>query len=359
MKVSFVSSQAISQAMRYQTARLQTDLAKATKEMGSLRVADVGLALGARTSISVSLHREIDRLKGITDSNELAATRLKTTQVGLQQLTDAAGELLSDYSTALSDTASPTIVQQQAAKVLTLMSSVLNTNLMGENIFAGINTDVTPFNDFLDPASPNRTAFDDAFIEAPPAGFGFGFGPDDPAAADITKEQMEAFLTGIEQQFFAQPPDDDQWKDNWSKATDQQITSRITLTETAPTSVSANIPGFRKLALAAATVAATFNGSLSSEARAAILEHGIKFLGEAVSDLANQQGYTGIVEQRLSKANERLSMQVDLFNNSIRDLEGVDEFEAAARITGLKTQLEVSYSLTASMQKLSLLNYLS
>ena len=169
---------------------------------------------------------------------------------------------------------------------------------------------------------------------------------------------MEAFLENIERQFFAQPPDDD-WKGNWSNATDQQITSRITLTETAQTSVSANIPGFRKLALAAATVAATFDGALSSEARAAILEHGIKFLGEAVSDLSNQQGYTGIVEQRLSKANERLSMQVDLFNNSIRDLEGVDEFEAAARITGLKTQLEVSYSLTASMQKLSLLNYLS
>ena len=89
MKVSFVSSQAISQAMRYQTSRLQSDLVKTTKEMSTLRVADIGLALGARSSISVSLHREIDRLNGIVDSNELAATRLKATQIGLKELTDA------------------------------------------------------------------------------------------------------------------------------------------------------------------------------------------------------------------------------------------------------------------------------
>ena len=348
MKVSFVSSQAISQAMRYQTSRLQSDLVKATKEMSTLRVADTGLALGARSSISVSLHREIDRLKGIVDSNELAATRLKATQIGLRELTDAANELLSDYSTALTDVADPTIVQQQAAKVLALMSSVLNTNLNGENIFAGINTDVKPFNDFLDPASPNRAAFDASFAAH------FGFAADDPAAAGIAAADMEAFLTSIEGQF-----EGTGWSPAWSQATNQTITSRITLTETAQTSVSANIPGFRKLAMAAATVAATFGSGLGEEARVAAIERGIKLLGEAVTDLANQQGYTGVTEQRLSQASERMSTQIDLFTGSIQDLEGVDEFEAAAKVTNLKTQLEISYSLTASMQKLSLLNYLS
>ena len=348
MKVSFVSSQAISQAMRYQTARLQSDLVKATKEMSTLRVADTGLALGARSSISVSLHREIDRLKGIVDSNELAATRLTATQLGLQQLTEAGNDLLADYSTALSDVADPTIVQQQAEKVLALMSSVLNTNLNGENIFAGINTDVKPFNSFLDPASPNRSAFDTSFAAY------FGFAADDPAAGDIAASDMEGFLASIESQFTGAG-----WSPAWSQATDQTITSRITLTETAQTSVSANIPGLRKLAMAAATVAATFGGALSGEARTAAIEHGIKLLGEAVTDLANQQGYTGVTQQRLTQASERMSTQIDLFTGSIQDLEGVDEFEAAARVTTLKTQLEISYSLTASMQKLSLLNYLS
>lgn len=346
MKVSFVSSQAISQAMRYQTARLQTDLTKATKEMSTLRVADTGLALGARAGISTSLHREVDRLKGIIDSNKLAATRLEATQLGLQDLTEAASTLLSDYSTALSGAADAGIAKQQAEKTLALMSSILNTNLNGENIFAGINTDVKPFNDFLDATSPGRIAFDTAFSTQ------FGFDPDDPAAANITAADMTAFLAAMETEIL-----DTGWG-NWSSATDDQITSRITLTETAQTSVSANILPLRKLALAAATVAATFGGSLSQEARGAIIEHGVRQLGEAVSGLANQQGYTGVTEQRLAQATERMETQINLFSNSIQDLEGIDEFEAAARVTSLKTQLEVSYSLTASMQKLSLLNYL-
>jgi flagellar hook-associated protein 3 FlgL len=348
MKVSFVSSQAISSALRYQTARLQADLTNATKEMSTLRVADTGLALGARSSISVSLHREMERLEGITDSNELASARLKSTQLGLQQLTDAASDLLSNFSSTLSGAGDASIAQQQAEKLLSLMSSVLNTNLNGENIFAGINTDVRPFNDFLDTSSPNRVAFDTAFQGH------FGFSADDPATANIAAADMDAFLAALETDMLGNAG----WQ-NWSNATDQTISSRITLTETAQTSVTANIPGFRKLALAAATVAAAFGGDIGKEARTAVLEHGIKFLGEAVTDLANQQGYTGVTQQRLTQANERISMQVDLFKGSIQSLEGVDEFEAAAKVNGLKTQLEVSYSLTASMQKLSLLNYLS
>lgn len=349
MKLSFVSSQAISQAMRYQTSRLQSDMVKATKELGTLRVADTGLALGARTSISVSLHREVDRLKGLIDSNKLAATRLENTQTGLKQLTDAAGDLLADFATAMSDAADPSIIQQQADKMLAMLTSVLNGNLNGENIYAGINTDVKPLADFLDPTAPNRVAFDDAFLSY------FGFTPDAPGAAAITTAQMNDFLaTVVEPQFSAAG-----WQDNWSKATDQQITSRITLTETAQTSVSANIPGFRKLAMAVATVAATFGGQMSKDARTAVVEHGIALLGEAVSDLANQQGYTGVTQQRLEKANERLTMQIDLFSASINDMEGVDEYEVASRVTSLRTQIEISYSLTSSMRQLSLLNYLS
>lgn len=348
MKVSFVSSQAITQALRYQTSRIQGDLNNALKEMNTLRVADTGLALGARTSVSVTLHREIDRLNSLVDSNKLAASRLEMTQIGLRQLTDAASELLTDYSTALSDTSDPAIVQQQAEKALALMSSVLNANVNGENIFAGINTDVTPFNDFLDPTSPNRVAFDTAFQTY------FGFAADHPDAANITAADMDTFLTTVvEPQFFG--PD---WNTNWSHATDQQITSRITLTETAQTSVSANITGFRQLAMAAATVAATFSSTMSAEGRKAVVERAFSLVGQAVPELANQQGYTGIVEQRLTSASERLSMQIDLFTKGIQDLEGIDELQAASRVTGLKTQLEISYQLTASMQQLSLLKYL-
>ncbi len=341
MKVSFVSSQAITQAMRYQLMRMQSDLIVAQKEANTWRVADVGLALGAQTGVSVSLNRDIERLNGLKDSNQLAASRLESTQLGLQQLTEAANDLLKAYTTGVSGASDPAIIKQQADQVLGLMSSVLNGNLNGEHLFAGINTDVQPLNDFLDPASPNRVAFDTAFAAFPFA---------DPA--NITAAEMDAFLNSVEGQFLGAGWDD------WSNATDQQITSRITLTETAQTSVSANIPAFRKLAMASAIVSATFDDSMSEAARTEALNRGIALLGEVVNDLANQQGATGITQQRIERANDRMSMQIDLFTESLTEMEGVDPAEASTRVTSLLSQIEISYSLTARLQQLSLLRYL-
>src|SRR5690606_11612192 len=204
-----------------------------------------------------------------------------------------------------------------------------------------INTDVQPLNDYLDPASPNRVAFDTAFAAFPFA---------DPA--NITAAEMDAFLNSVEGQFLGAGWDD------WSNATDQQITSRITLTETAQTSVSANIPAFRKLAMASAIVSATFDDSMSEAARTEALNRGIALLGEVVNDLANQQGATGITQQRIERANDRMSMQIDLFTESLTEMEGVDPAEASTRVTSLLSQIEISYSLTARLQQLSLLRYL-
>lgn len=349
MKVSFVSSQAISQALRYQTNRLQSDLVIAQKELSTMTVADKGLALGARTGISVSMHREMERLEGLKDSNQLAASRLSQTQLILQQLNKEASELTGTLTTAISGASDPSIAKKAAEGVLSMMSSVLNTNVGGVYLFAGINTDMKPINDFLDPTSPNRQAFDDAFQTY------FGFAPNDPQAADIAEADMTDFLdTVVEPQFLGA-----EWGNVWSSATDQQIVSRITLTETAQTSVSANIPGFRKLAMAASTVAALISTDMGNAASNVVLERAINLLGEVVNDLANQESATGITEARIEKANDRMSMQVDLFTRSLIDLEGVDEFAASTKVTGLLAQIELSYSLTARIQQMSLLKYIS
>ena len=348
MKVSFVSSQAISQAMRYQMLRMQTELVTANTELVTGRVADTGLALGARSGMSVSFHREVDRLKSLIDSNSFAATRLEASQIGLRELSDAAGDLMASFATAYSTSSNPTIAKQEADAALAALTSTLNTNVNGEYLFAGINTDVKPLHDFSDPTSPNRIAFENEFVTF------FGFGPTDPAAASIDFATMDAFMDIIETKFLG--PD---WGTEWSTATDQQITSRITLTETAQTSVSANGSGFRKLAMTAAMVSYIFQGPVSEGARAAIFERSLSLLGQATSELANQQGVTGITEQRLERANDRMRLQIDLLSNGLHNLEGVDEYEASSRVTGLMAQIELSYSLTARMQQLSLLKFLS
>lgn len=347
MKTTYVSTSAINQALRYSMMRMQSDLVKSQKEMSTLRVADVGLALGTRTGLSVSLNRDVARLTSLVDSNQLASSRLTSTQTALGQIADRGEDLRVTLAAALSGNADPGVVRDDGSAMIEAMTAVLNTSINGEYLFAGINTDAQPIADFSDPTSANRVAFDQAFVAR------FGFAQTDPAAQNITQAQMETFIDNDVVPLFMGAG----WSD-WSNASDQAIVSRIGLNETTATSVTANISGVRKLAMAAVMSGHLLAGNFNEGAVAAVVERALGFVAEGVAEVTDQRSATGVAETRIKNASARIEMQVDLFERNIGDLEGVDPFEASSRVTALLTQIETSYSLTARLQQLSLLKYL-
>ncbi len=349
MKAAYVSSSAISQAIRYSMLRMQNDLVKGQKEVSTGKVADAGLALGARTTQTVTFARDMERLNGIIDSNALISSRLDSTQGALSRVSEAAQTFLSTLTGSASGDAGTRITQSSAKATLEALTSILNTSLNGEHLFAGINTDVKPINDYSAPGSPNKAAFDAAFLAH------FGFTQSDPQTANITSAQMSNFLTtSVEPQFLGAG-----WQANWSNASDQRITSRIALNETAQTSVSANEAGVRKLAMASAAITDLFDSQLSGGARDALVNRAIELVGEALSSIANTQSELGITQNRVTRASDRVNMQIDLFERNILDMEGVDPYEASTRVSSLLQQIETSYAMTARIQQLSLLKYLS
>lgn len=348
MKASFVSSHAISEAMRYQMMRMQVDLARAEKEVVTGRVADPGLSLGARAGQSISLSRDVDRLGALIDSNGLVSSRLASTQASLVQLTDIAKELLPALTTAVSGPIDPAIPQNQAKSALSTITSILNTTQNGEYLFAGINTDHKPLDDFNAPDSEARQFFDTEFELL------FGFPITDAAAANITAEELNAFMDQLMDGVLTGTD----WDDYWSEASDVEISARITLSETTKASVSANNDGVKKLVMAAAFASYFLEGSFDDTVKKAVMERSVATLGEAVAHLGSSQAEVGIIQQRVQSASERVSMQIDLFKLNINDLEGVDPYEASSRITSLLTQIEVSYTLTSRIQQLSLVRFL-
>jgi flagellar hook-associated protein 3 FlgL len=348
MKTSFVSSQGIADVSRSQLLRMQAELTKLEKEVVSGRVADAGVALGGRTGQSVSLERDVDRLSGIIDSNGAVTSRLSATQAGLQSLQDLSQKFLSTMTGASSGTVSSDISKSEAETLITSMTGILNSNLNGENLFAGVNTDVKPINDFFATGSPARTAMENAFQTY------FGFAVTDPAAAGIDETQMTDFLTNvIEPQFTGAD-----WQTNWSNASDETITARITLTDTATVSVGANINGVRMLALAGAAITTFIGAQLGDGARDALVGFATSKTGQATADLAQVQAQTGLVEQRVASASDRLQMQIDIFKGKISDLVEIDPYEASTRVSSLLSQIETAYTLTSRLRQLSLVNYL-
>ncbi|MBP0441251.1 flagellar hook-associated family protein [Tianweitania sediminis] len=348
MKTSFVSTSAVNQALRYQMMRLQSDLVKAQTEMSSGSFADAGLQLGSRTGQTVSFRRDMDRLEAIADANSVATARMAATQNGLSQITSAAQTYLSTLTAAVSGDANAKITSADATAAFTSLRDVVNGSLNGEYIFAGVSTDVKPLADFSDPASTSRMAFDAAFTAQ------FGFSITDPQAATISAGALEAFIDGPVNDLFLGSG----WEGTSSFASNQTITSRITMTDTAQTSLSANAAGIRKLAMSTALAQALLEGPLNDSARQLVAERGASLVGSAIADIANAQSEIGVTQQRVARANERIEMQVSLFKTGLQELEGVDPYEAQTRVTNLLTQIETSYALTARIQQLSLLNYL-
>lgn len=348
MKATSVSSAAMSNAQRYSQMRMQSDLVKAQKEATTGTVADVGLALGGRTAQAVTFSRDLDRLNVIIDSNALVTARLSSTQNSLGQLSDVAQNLLTAL-TATSGDSSSTITHDAGNAAVQQLTSILNTSVNGEYLFAGTNTDVKPIDDFTAAGSPAKAAFDASFVAY------FGFTQNAPAAAAITATQMDNFITSNVVPQFMGPG----WQTNWSSATDQQITSRIALNDTTQTSVSANSDSIRKLAMASAMITGLLSGNISQAARNTVVTRSVSLVGDTLGGLAQLQSQTGLVQKRVSDASDRMKTQVDLFERHILDLEGVDPAEAATRVADLTQHIETSFALTARLQQLSLLNYLT
>lgn len=346
MKTSFVSSSTVSHALRQQVMRMQTEITKAQRELATGKVADTGLALGARSGISYSISRDIARLESLLDSNGLARERLAVTQQGLQHIGELAQEMLATLTGAVSNPEHTAVIRAAAENAMAAMTSVLNTSLNGEYLFAGINTDVRPFEDFADPESSAKQEFDAFFEEF------FEFPNGDDQAAQITGEEMKAFLASLEDSFMG-----DGWQE-WSHASDQKITSRITLNENAETSATANSNGFRRLAMVGAALSDLLRMPLNEDARAALYEHSIGVVSQAIADVGQLQSEVGLVENRIAAASDRVSAQIGLFKSMVGGMENVDPYEAATRVNELLTQIETAYALTARIQQLSLLRHL-
>ena len=348
MKTQSVSSYMLANATRNIIAKAQADLVKAQQEATSGFVFDTGLSLGSRTGQSLSLRKEHDRLSVLTDSNKLLTERMTTSQNALNSALKGSQDFLGTVIALRGSPLGHDVAANTAKGLLQTATSLINTSFNGEYIFAGVNTDVKPVGDYDAAGNPARAAVLQSFEDH------FGFPITDPQVATITADNMKAYLDTP----FASEFDAGSWSDNWSSASDTLVKSRIAPTELAETSVSANNAGFRQMVMSYTMVAEFGNIGLNQGAFDAVINKAIETTTQANSTLPGVQSALGNAQARTKDATDRLTLQINVLNSSVLDLEGVDPYEAANRVEALRTQIDASYALTVRMQSLSLLNYL-
>ena len=345
MSVASLSSLSLIDGLRGPIQNLQTQLTQAQTELSTGRKADVGLALGARTGDASALHGLCARLDAFTNGNAVATTRMTATQDALSNILDTATSLQQSVVGALAGTATPEVIATDAQSGLSSVVSALNTTAAGQNLFAGINTDAQPLADGGDKGKQSIT---DAFTAA------FGMSPGDAGAVSITPAAMKTFLDGAFAQQFASP----NWQANWSSASDAEITSRISPTQTATTSISANTPALRQVVQVAAMLSQLGLSSLSADTRQTVLTQASDDLGRTTADVTTLQANLGTTQKTVAASTDQMTQTSTFIDTQIGALEDVDPAEVSTRIASLTSQLESAYTLTGKLSQLSLVHFL-
>jgi flagellar hook-associated protein 3 FlgL len=347
MATTFISTNSISTTLRISAMKSQVALSRATQEATNGRLSDVGLSLGALTGRDVVLRAELVDVDKLVDTNALISGHLDVAQQRVGELIDTAEAFQKDLLAARNSANGGNIIGQPAGANLDSLIATLNVTMDGQYLFGGINTAVAPLADYA-AGSANKTAVDAAFLST------FGFAQNSPAVLGISAASMQSFLdTTFKSQF-----DDPAWGANWSTASDQAMRSRISTTETIDSSVSANDPAFRKLAMAYTMLSDLGAQNLNQGAFQAAIDTATRDIGEAINELAEVGARLGTAQEQTTNATSRLKVQGDLITQQITAMEKVDPAEASVRVTSLQNQLEMSLALTARIQKLSILDYL-
>ena len=349
MRLTHVSTAATAQAQRQSMLRGQAELQTLQQELASGRLADAPVTLGRDFSHAVEMRGHAERIEGYLATNGLLNSQLDAGQQALSRMVDLAHTVLGQLLALRDSTNGTGKLAELAKQGLASFTELANTTFKGDAVFGGDNTDQAPLAAFSDsPPSGNRLALTDAFASV------FGFDMTDPAAASITPDAMTSFLEDAVDDNFGPV----KWNINWSSATDGNSWRAISPDETVEIPANANADAFRDLA-AGLSLAATFTeGAIVQPALGTVIGEAASLLGKAIAGLGEEQSRLGIVQQRVSDTSDRLSQQRDLLQRHADGLDGIDITDVSARLNAQMTQLEATYTISARISRLSLIDYL-
>lgn len=344
MRTTFISTITVMNSPRNALPRLQSELADASKELTTGRRADLGLSLGVGTAESVRLRAEEASVRRYFDGNSAMAAQLERTQATLDDMrtqADKFQQMLSGISDA--DGASA-VLQQQAAGFLDALTSTLNLTDGRRYLFGGINSGQKPINNIDEgPGAAIVAAFNTRF----------GIDPSDPATGNIPAADLENFIDNEFAAMFEEPG----WSATWSDASSTNLQSSISPLERIETSANANEPAMRKLAMAYTMVTALGTEHLKGSALQMVMDKARSLTGTGTSELISISTRLGTSQNRIEAANSLMQRGLDAIGTRIDKLESVDPAEAKTKLDLISTQIEMSYSLTARILKMSIMNY--
>lgn len=330
--------------------KIQSELSTMQEQLASGRSVEGGLAQGREAGFATALHQRRGYLETIIVNNGVLSARLGMAQQELNGLVESAHDVIRQLPGMASSDQGAAVGQALGQKALAGLIDGMSTTFNGEYIFGGDNVGMPPLKPYVATPVPSasKSSVDAAFQTA------FGFPISDPAVANITQTQMEAFIDGAFSSLFESPS----WEANWSNASTDHAIRSIGPDSTINVRSSANSDGVRMVAKGAVLLTELSSDKLSSAAFDVVINRAMQVFANSAAGIGDEQAAIGFVEGRVSDASDRLTWQSNTIEKHLVELERVDPAELATRISSLLTQIEATYSVTARISRLSLLNHL-
>ncbi len=317
------------------TADLKARLETSSREATTGRREDITSVVGGDVGSVHLLQKALDDITQDSRINALSGARLDLMSSSLNGVRGVIGNLDTQALSAITipDSLGIGTIARQAEANLRSTISLLGTAQGNRKLFSGDATDQIPL------ASPDKLLNDvRTIMQAGPdpvsidAALDFYF--DDPAGGFAT-EIYQGGSGNAPPSFLA----DGSKIEFGVRADDQAL--RDTL---------------RGLAVLASVDSTGYE--LASNEFGAVFTGGVEFVSKGKNGIINLEANLGIYSGLLEKASQQQSTEKLTIAQTLNSVVGRDQFEAAAELKQLETQLEAAYLITARLANLNLSNFI-
>ncbi|GHF36264.1 flagellin N-terminal helical domain-containing protein [Seohaeicola zhoushanensis] len=350
--LSNISTLQSSLARRREVARLTIGMSKAEKEVTTGLRADLFRDLGQRAAESVRLRNIVARNEGYIASNKLLNGRMEITSIAMSEMRQVADDFLAlAVSGANPGDAISSELQANARYAIERIVTQANTVYQGSHIFAGIDQDRKPMQGWTQTSAATGLSPEDVMTSV------IGAGPASLADVATITAEVNAVFDGTHAT--AGYTYEGTFYNGTAAATGQRVEARIGEGVTVSHGIQANDDGFTELMKGLSMLASIDVSKITDEATyGAYLDAAVQSISMGSQKLLGAEASLGSTQALVEETIERHEKVNDVYAIRMVDLEGVDAYEAATRLSMLQTQLEASYAVTARLSSLTFLNFL-
>lgn len=355
--ISTISTMQLNLTARTYVAEATRALHDASQELSTGVKSDLYGELGARTAQLLSLRASEEETQAYISTNDILDSKLEAMLTATEAVReDTQGVLEISLVNASTTATGAEMLQEQAGAALESVIGALNTSFNGDYLFAGLDSDTVPltrWSEVNDDTGTSPAAVLDGIV---------GSGPTTVAEAETMIAEIDAFFASanasaadnFEGTFYSGTPLVD-----GSGNEPGRVTAFVDEGQAVEYGVQANDGGFRDILKGLAMLAVIDVSEISDTATySRWMDEVNEALSGGLEGALDASTAIGFNQQVVETAQSRLEDISLVQTTQISDYESVDPYEAATMVETLETQLEASYTITARLASLSLLNYL-